>query len=224
MSEKGMLGWFTKRAGDTVRMGSRGHGIVVLDTVSELNLSLKYMAEGKVDAALKCIDRLFMNEHEADRIEERLCVEITGGDLSVQEREDQIHFVRKMDQIANWAKEAGIYIQLIIETGTELPQDVWRSNENIAAEVMTAVKHLIKAIENLGSNPKETIRNIDDINDQEAIVDTLYFQTIKQIHLSDLDAKAILLAREITNSMEMSADVCKSCADTITILLTSRRS
>jgi uncharacterized protein Yka (UPF0111/DUF47 family) len=218
-----MLGWFTKRAGGTIRMGSRSHGIVVLDTVSELKLALGNMAEGRIDAAMKCIDRLFMNEHEADRIEERLCVEITGGDLSVHEREDQIHFVRKVDQIANWAKEAGIYIQLIIETGTGVTPDLWRANEDMADEVMTAVKYLIKAIESLDSNTKETLRNVDDINDQEAVVDTLYFQTIKHIHLSDLDAKAVLLVSEVTGSLEMAADVCKSCGDTIMIQLTSRR-
>lgn len=223
MSEKGMLDWFSKRTEDTVRIGSRSHGIAVLDAVSELNMALKSMADGKKDVALKCLDRLFLSEHEADRIEDKLCIEIVGGELSVQEREDLIHFVRKMDEIANWAKEAALYVQLIVETRSEVPQEIWKANEKMSSEIMTAVKYLIKAIESLGSDSKETVKNIDAVNDQEMVVDTLFFQNIKQAHLSDMDPKAMMLVRDMIHSLEMTADVCKTCADTITILLTSRR-
>lgn len=223
MSEKGLLDWFGKRAQDVVRDGSRNHGIIVLDTVSELNFALKAMNEGKSDVALKCIERLMMSEHEADRLEDRICADIVGGELSVHEREDLIHFVRKMDQIANWAKEAALHIQLIIETRSNISSMVWGYAEKMSTEIMVAVKQLIKIIEDLKIDPKSAIRNIDGVNDQERVVDGLYFQAIKQMHLSDMDPKAIMLASELISSLEMSADTCKACADTIMILLTSRR-
>lgn len=217
------MDWFARRTEDSVRMGSRSHGIIVLDVMSELNMALKFMVEGKQEVSTKCLERLFLSEHEADRLEDKLCAEIAAGDLSIQEREDLIHFVRKMDQIANWGKEAALYIQLIQETHSVVPEDVWIANMNMSAEIMTAVKYLIKAVETLNDDPKDTVRHIDSVNDQERIVDTMFFENIKQVHLSDMDPKAVMLVRDLIHSLEMSADMCKTCADTITILLKSRR-
>lgn len=222
MSEKGILDWFSKRTENTVRVKSRSHGIIVLDAVSELNFALKSMAGGKEDAAVKGLERLFLSEHEADRIEDKLCVDISGGELSVQEREDLIRFVRKMDEIANWSKEAALYVQLILETHAKVPQEIWESTEKMSEEIMTAVKYLIKVVEALNGDPKDVLKNVDGVNDQERIVDTLYFQATKQAHLSNMDPKAVMLVCDMIRALEMSADSCKSCADTITILVTSR--
>lgn len=223
MSEKGMLGWFGKRKEDTVRTGSRSHGLAVLDAVTELDTAILEMSKGDQAAAMKAVDRLILCEREADRIEDRLCAEVSGGELSVQEREDLIHFVRKMDHIANWSKEASLHIQLIKETNSEVPENIWLEIKKMSDELIPAVKHLIKAVENLSSDSAETVRNIDAVNDQERIVDTLYFEAIKRVHLSSMDPKSVMLVRELILSLEMAADTCKACADTLTILLTSRR-
>jgi len=217
------MDWFGKRKEDTVRVGSRGHGIIVLDAVSELDMALKAMEKGNKDVAMKCIERLILSEREADRIEDRLCIDISGGEMSVQEREDLIHFIRKMDHIANWAKEASIHIQLIIETNALVPEDVWKSISKMSTELIPAVKCLIKAIESMKGDPAETVRNVDSVNDQERIIDGLYYSTIKQVHLSDMGPKEIMLVRELILTLEMAADTCKSCGDTMTILIASRR-
>lgn len=206
-----------------MRVGSRNHGIAVLDTMTELDMSLKAMFEGKSQVALKCIERLILSEHEADRIEDKLCIEIAGGELSVQEREDLMHFVRKTDQIANWAKEAALHVQLVIETNSVVPEGVWKNTQKMSSEIIMAIKYLIKMVENLREAPNDVIKSIDAVNDQERIVDGLYFSTIKQIHLSDMDPKAVMLMREIVLSLEMAADTCKACADTITVIVSSRR-
>ncbi|MDR3206109.1 MAG: DUF47 family protein, partial [Candidatus Methanoplasma sp.] len=156
MNEKGMLGWFGRRKEDSVRTGSRSHGLAVMDAAIELDLAIQAMSKGDRTAAMKCIERLILCEREADRIEDRLCAEISGGELSVQEREDLIHFVRKMDHIANWAKEAALHIQLIKETDSEVPEDIWNQIGKMSSEIMPAVKHLIKAVESLALDSAET--------------------------------------------------------------------
>ena len=223
MSDKGIMSWFTKRKEDSVRLGSRGHGLVVLDAVSELDMAINAMAKGQRVEAVKCIERLILSEREADRLEDKLCAEISGGELSVQEREDLIHFVRKMDQIANWAKEASLHIQLVMETNASVPEDIWVEASKMSAEVIPAVKYLVKALESMLSNHTETVRNIDAVIDQEKIVDGMYFNAIKHIHLSPMDPRAVMLMRELIFSLEMAADACKACADTISILMVTRR-
>jgi predicted phosphate transport protein (TIGR00153 family) len=221
--EKGMLGWFTKRKEEVVRMGSRSHGLVVQDAVTELDLAVKAMGKGDVNAAMKCIERLFMAEKEADRLEDKLCADVSGGELSVQEREDLMYFIRKTDQIANWAKEGGIHIQLLKETNALIPDYIWGEIGKMSSELIPTVKHLVKVIENMDNVTNETLKSIEAINDQEKIIDGLYFTCIKRVHLSPMDPRAVMLVRELILALEMAADTCKACADTITIMIGARR-
>ncbi|MDD4453754.1 MAG: DUF47 family protein, partial [Candidatus Methanomethylophilaceae archaeon] len=115
---KDMLEWFSRRTGGVVQKGSRSHGLIVLDTVVELEKALKAISEGDKQTALKCIDRVILNEREADRIEDTLCKEIVEGSLKSQEREDLLHLIKKTDKISDKANDAGLYLQLIIETET----------------------------------------------------------------------------------------------------------
>jgi predicted phosphate transport protein (TIGR00153 family) len=221
--KKGMMGWFSKRREETVRIGSRSHGLVVLDAVTELDLALIAMGRGDHVDAMKCIERLMISEREADKIEDRLCADVSGGELSVQEREDLIHFIRKMDQIANWSKEGAIHIQLLKETNALVPENIWREIGMMSAELIPAVKHLVKVVENMDSGSTETIKNIEAVYDQEKIIDGLYFSCIKQVHLSPMDPRAVMLTRELIFSLEMAADTCKTCADTVSIMMVARR-
>ena len=217
------MDWFAKRTEDSVNAGSRTHGLAVLDAVSELDMALEAMEGAKAQAAMKSIERLFMSEHEADRMEDKLCIDIVGGELSTREREDMIHFVRKMDQIANWAKEAALYVQIIIETGTVVPPKMWAAMREMSTEIISAVKQLIKAIEFLRNDYKQLIRALEAVIDQERIVDGLYVEAVKLAHtLPELDSKAVMLVRDAIHALEVCADECKSVADTINIIVISR--
>lgn len=215
--------WFSKRKEETVRMGSRSHGLAVQDAVTELDLAIIAMGRGDPVDAMKCVERLMKSEREADRIEDKLCADVSGGELSVQEREDLIHFIRKMDQIANWAKEGAIHIQLLKETNALVPDYIWEEIGKMSAELIPAVKHLVKIVENMDTGTPETIRNIEAVYDQEKIIDGLYFSCIKHVHLSPMDPRAVMLMRELIFTLEMAADTCKTCADTISIMLVARR-
>jgi len=217
------MGWFTKRRGDAVKMGSRSHGLVVQDAVTELDLALVAMGRGDRVNAMKCIERLMMLEREADKIEDKLCAEVSIGELSVQEREDLIYFIRRMDQIANWAKEGALHVQLLMETNALVPEDIWAGVRVMSAELILAVKYLVNTVENMDTTYTETIRNIEAVCDQEKIIDELYFSCIKQVHLSTMDPRAVMLIRELIFCIEMAADACKVCGDTISILMVARR-
>ncbi len=216
--------WFGKRKEDAVGTGTRSHAMAVLDTVSELTLALGAMVKGDQATAMKGADRLILSEVEADRIEDRLCADISTGELSFQEREDLIHFVRENDQIANWAKEAALHLQLIVETHSAVTPEIWTELAGMANELTTEVRYLIAAIEAMRTDSRETVRKIDALNDQERVIDGLYFAAIKHVHLSDLDPKAVMLVRDLISAIESAADCGKSCGDTINILMVSRGS
>jgi predicted phosphate transport protein (TIGR00153 family) len=221
--KKGIMVWFSKRKEETVRIGSRSHGLIVLDAVTELDLAMTAMGRGNPIDAMKCIERLMIAEKEAKKSGDRLCMDVSGGEMSVQEREDLIHFIRKMDQIANWSKEGAIHIQLLKETNALVPDNVWLEVEKMSAELIPTVKHLVKVLENMDAGSTDTLRNIEAVYDQEKIIDSLYFSCIKHVHLSTMDPRAVMLIRELIFSIEMAADACKSCIDTVSIMLSARR-
>jgi len=218
-----MMSWFSKRKGEVVMMGSRSHGLVVLDAVTELDFALTAIGKGDRVNAMKCIERLMLLEREADKLEDKLCADVSGGELSVQEREDLIHFIRKMDQIANWAKEGAIHIQLLMETNALVPEYIWAEIEKMSTELIPAVKYLVKTIESIDTATAETVGYIEAVYDQERIIDELYFSCIKHVHLSTMDPRAVMLIRELILTLEMAADTCKACADTISIMMVARR-
>jgi len=221
---KNMLDWFSRRKGDLVQSGTRGHALVISDVVTEVDKAISAMANGNRAEASKCVERLIVSEREADRIEDRLCAEMSTGELPPQEREDLLHFVKKSDTIADWAKEAGLYVQMICDIDAEVPREVWENINKATAELVVQVKMLLKAIESMGGERNETLRLVDAIKDQERIIDGLYFKVLKCILTSDMDTKGIVLTRSIIEALEMAADTCKQCADTISILIVSRRS
>ena len=47
--------------------------------------------------------------------------ELSKGDLEAKEREDLMHLTQNMDNVADWAKEAGMNLQLIIEAKVSVP-------------------------------------------------------------------------------------------------------
>lgn len=220
---KDLLGWFGKRKGGTVQAGLRKHSLAVLDVVSEVGRAIAAMGEGDQAATLKSIDRMILSEREADRIEDRLRADITTGELSTQEREDLLRIVRKTDKIADWATQAGIHIQMGVEIGASVPQHIWESMKLMSTELILAVRMLVKAYENLTSNPSEIGRNVEAVKDQERIIDQINFANVKKVLMTDMDYKSTMLMKGLVDSMEMSADACKSCADTLSVLMSARK-
>lgn len=219
---KDMLEWFSRRTGGVVQKGSRSHGLIVLDTVVELEKALKAMSDGDKQTALKCIDRVILNEREADRIEDSLCREIVDGSLKSQEREDLLHLIKKTDKISDKANEAGLYLQLIIETETEVPKYLWDAAKQMTSELVLSVRLLIMAFENMGKNKGEVQRHIGSINDQERLIDQMDYANFRRILMSDMDHKGILLMRGLTESLEKAADASNSCAETLAVLMIAR--
>lgn len=214
--------WFSKRKNDAVQVGRRSQAVAISDTVLELDNALKAMVAGDKATALKCIDRMVLAEREADRIEDKLSIDVTDGSLSIAEREDLLHLIRKSDKISDWANEAGIFIQMTIETETRVPPYLWEAIKQMSNELVLSVKMLIKAYESLGGNIQDLQRCIESIKDQERIIDQMNFTIFKKILLSEMDYKGVMLMRGVIQGIEESSDACKKCADTMLILLSVR--
>ncbi len=225
MSEdaKNLLGWFGKRKENVIQDGIRSHAIAVYDCINEMGLALRAMETGDSSGAMKCIERLFVNEREADSLEDDLCAQLSIGELSSQEREDLLYFVRETDDIANWSKEAALHVQLIKETKAVVPAPIWAHMVQVVSYLEAEVNYLMNAIKLLGTDSGEINHCIQGVKEEESRIDRANFDLTKEIYMSDMEPKAIMLATKVVDSLEMAADTCKRCSDTISILMVAKR-
>jgi uncharacterized protein len=218
------LDWFGKRRESLVNKAIREHAEKVGDTASELNRAVLSMVKGDEASALDAIKRLILSEKEADTMEDMISEELSKGDMEAKEREDLMHLIRRMDYVADWAKESGMNLQLIIEAKIKIPVELWKRYAEMTAELENATKSLRLSIDALGVDMDAVISYERSVKASEHKLDEMYFSTKKEIFtMSDLDPRAIYLARDLLHGIENSADKCEDSADILHILVTSQR-
>jgi hypothetical protein len=224
LSEKGsLLEWFGKRKESVVMKAMREHAQAISDTITELNRAVVAMTRGEKEKALDAIKRVALSEKEADRLEEKITEELSTGDLEPKEREDLMHLIRRMDYVADWAKEASMNLQLVVEANVQVPLTLWVKYSAMTAELEKSAKALKTTIDNLGVDEEAVGRYERSVVIQEHILDEMYFSTKKEILFADIDPKAIYLMRDILHDIENSSDKCKDAADMIHIILLSQK-
>lgn len=223
MSDKGsLLDWFGKRRESLVTKGIKEHAEKVGDTTTELNRAMAALCTGDTGKALDAIKRLIFSEKEADNLEVYITEELSKGDLAPKEREDLMHLVRRMDNVADWAKEAGMNLQLILEVNVTVPTALWKKYWEMSQELEKATRALRQSIDALGVDNEQVMRQQRSVEVSEHIMDELYFSTKKDILVSDLDPRVIFIMRDILHGMENSADSCKNSADVLHILVVAQ--
>lgn len=213
-----LLGWFGKRKEYVVSDGLRSMFLSVQDCVSELGKAVRSMGDGDSPSAKKAMDRLFICEREADSQEDELCNQISIGELGPQEREDLMHFIRKTDKIANWSKEAAININLVMEVGLDVPKSVWDMIAQSVSDLETEVRNLSNAVSMMGTASGDIMECIRGVRAMERTIDLAYFDITKAVFSSEMDHRAIILMSRVIDAVEMAADTCKACSDTVAIL------
>lgn len=201
--------------------GIRDHVRAVGDATSELNKAVTALCGSDPAKAMEALNRMLLLEQEADSLEERMSMELSKGDMEPKEREDLMRLVRRMDYIADWSKEAGMNLQLILEAGVKVPCSLWSHYHEMTIELERATKELRASIENLGINDEKAERHSREVERLEHVLDELYFVTKKEILFSDIDPRAVFLLRDMLHGIENASDSCKDVADIIHILITS---
>jgi predicted phosphate transport protein (TIGR00153 family) len=217
-----ILDWFRVRRESVIMKGVRDHAQKIGDTVSELNRALSALCDSDKERALDAIRRLIYSEKEADMLEEMISEELSKGDMEPKEREDLLHLTQNMDNVADWAKEAGMNLQLVIEANVSVPLSMWRKYAEMTKELDFSVKQLRNCVDSLGVNNDAVINYGRSVSISEHKLDEMYFSTKKEILFAELDPRAIYLMRDLLHGIENSSDSCKDSADIIHILVISQ--
>jgi predicted phosphate transport protein (TIGR00153 family) len=202
---------------------ARQHVGKVLDTAVDLDRALGFMLSGRKDDIPEALKRVEYDEKAADNLEVSIFEELSRGDMDPKEREDLMRLVRRIDDIADWYKVAARNLELIVETGEEVPEVLWGALKEMTKNSVDCCRFLKVTIDALGRNKEEAMRARAEADRYEHIVDDLYFGVKKMMLKEVVNAKAVVVLNDLLVGIENATDSIKASADQAYILVMGSR-
>jgi len=215
--------WFTHRRTSKVLKLADKELALAIETVIDLQQAIVAILKKDKADVKKHIERLFQTEEEIDSIRRSLFDETTKGSLPAPEREDLMHLVRRIDVMADYVKDSGRNVLLLIDV--HIPKELWNEFAEMAKHLVECAKVLKSSIEKLESDPAEARELAKWVDEVEKKVDKKNLQ-IKGIMLKsdkEVAPSALLILKDLVESMEQAADYCDDTADYVRVLAITRQ-
>jgi predicted phosphate transport protein (TIGR00153 family) len=214
--------WFSERRKSKVLEMADRQMTLAIDTVIELEKSINAALRGNKESALASFKKLSRVEHEIDELRRTVFEELTRGSLLSKDREDIMHLVKRLDEMADHVKDASRAVILLLDA--TVAKELWKQFAQTAKDLVACATFLRKAIENLGTNPVEAMELAKQIDVIEGQVDEKYLKSKALLlkYSKETDAATILLLKDLIEEMEHVADACDDTADYVRILTVSR--
>jgi predicted phosphate transport protein (TIGR00153 family) len=214
--------WFSKRRKSKVLEIADRQMTLAIDTVIELEKSINAALNSNKERAIASFNKLSSAEHEIDELRRIVFEELTRGSLLSKDREDIMHLVKRLDEMADHVKDASRAVILLLET--EVPKEMWNQFAQTAKDLVVGAKTLLKAIEKLGTDPPKAMELAKLIDEIEGHVDEKYLKSKELLlkYSKEIDAATIMLLKDLIEEMEHVADACDDTADYVRVLTVSR--
>lgn len=214
--------WFSRRRKSKLLEMADRQMTLAIDTVIELEKSINSALSGDKENATSSFNKLSTIEHEIDELRRIVFEELTRGSLRSKDREDIMHLVKRLDQMADHVKDASRAVILLLEA--DVPKEMWKQFAETAKELVEIATALRKAIEQLGVDPSKAMELAKQIDKIEGKVDEKYLKSKAMLleYSKETDAATILLLKDLIEEMEHVADACDDTADYVRILTVSR--
>jgi predicted phosphate transport protein (TIGR00153 family) len=214
--------WFERRRKSKVLDIAYRQMTLAIDTVTELRNAITAASKGEIDEATRCVERLFVVEREIDDLRRAVFEELTRGSLPSKDREDIMHLVKRLDVMADFVKDSAR--TLLVLTQAKIPKEIWNLFVKVAEDLVECASTLRKSIEKLETNLAEARILSEKVDQVESRVDEkhLKMKGLLLKHSRKIDPAALLMLRDLIESMEQVADGCTDTADYVRILTVAR--
>ncbi len=214
--------WFAKRRKFKVLEIADRQMTLAIDTVIELEKSINAALKGNKDGAKASFEKLSLIEHEIDELRRTVFEELTRGSLPSKDREDIMHLVKRLDEMADHVKDASRAVVLLLDA--KVVKEMWKQFAETAKDLVTCATTLRNAIEKLGTDPPRAMKLAKQIDELENRVDEKYLKSKEMLikYSNKMDAATILLLKDLIEEMEHVADACDDTADYVRILTVAR--
>ena len=214
--------WFAKRRKVKVLEIADRQMTLAIDTVIELEKSINAASKGDKEKARASFERLSLIEHEIDQLRRTVFEELTRGSLHSKDREDIMHLVKRLDEMADHVKDASRAVVLLLDA--KVVEEMWKQFAKTAKDLVACATTLRNAIEKLGTDPLGAMKLAKQIDEIEGRVDEKYLKSKALLlkHSNKMDAATILILKDLIEEMEHVADACDDTADYVRILTVTR--
>jgi predicted phosphate transport protein (TIGR00153 family) len=214
--------WFAQRRKSKVLELADRQITLAMDTVADLQRAVVASSKGNRKESESNIQHLSKIEHEIDELRRTIFEELTQDTMPPQDREDIMHLVKRLDEMADHVKDAARALDLVVRT--EIPKVFWDPLVDMATKLVEVTQTLGRAIEALGTKPSEAKEFAVAVDKIEGRIDERY-QEIKEHmieHSNEMTAATVLFLRDLAEEMEHVADSCDDTADYVRILAATR--
>jgi predicted phosphate transport protein (TIGR00153 family) len=222
MGEHEMERWFAKRRKSKVLEIADRQMTLAIDTVIELEKSINAVSRGDREEAIASFEKLSLIEHEIDELRRTVFEELTRGSLPPKDREDIMHLVKRLDEMADHVKDASRAVVVLLDAN--VVKELWKQFAETAKDLVACATTLRNAIEKLGTNPVRAMELAKQIDKIEGRVDERYLKSKELLlkHSDKMNAATIMLLKDLIEEMEHVADACDDTADYVRILTVTR--
>ncbi len=214
--------WFRKRRKSRVLEIADRQMTLAIDTVIELGKEINAAFKGEKEEAKVSFDRLSQVEREIDELRRTVFEELTKGSLLSKDREDIMHLVKRLDDMADHVKDAARAVFVLLEA--EVDSEMWEHFADTSKELATSATTLRNAIEKLGTDPDQAMKLAKKIDAIEHRADDKYVKgkALLLEHSDKMNVATIVILKDLIEEMEHVADACDDTADYVRILTVAR--
>ena len=216
MSE--LLDWFKRRVKRKTFKILNNHLKATMRAIEGLMEVIGAMVQGNLNGVPAIIDRIEKAEEEADSLRRKLMEELAGEKLSLIDREDLMHLVKRVDMVADWCRESARVLRVIYKRS--FPNGLMKDIESMAKGVEECALALQRAIEVMSESPEKALEKADEVERLEEKVDELHEKArFSMIEEKGIEAGVLILISNLLGSIENVADACEDACDQIRVIV-----
>lgn len=214
---RNIFGWIGMREEKDVLEKAKSHIEKVCETVQALDGAVNTLLDGKAEEAKQKIHVVREKEHEADNIRRALFDFLSSGVMVPTDREDLTHLIEMIDDIADWANDAGKLYSVIDEP---VPEDIASRLRNQMRVTLKCVLKAKEAVSAMVTDPKSALTLCNEVEFLEEECDDIEKDVFAiTIHNKKLSPSMLLLLHDIIASVETISDKAEDTADILRVLL-----
>jgi len=211
--------WFKRRRKSKVMDLAQEQITKALDTVTLLEKAIKNLSQSRKKEAMQHIENLFKVERDVDKLRTMVFKELSrGAGLFGESREDLMHLVKRLDTLADHAKDAARCVKMLSEA--EIPEELWKKTVHMTSTLVKCASTLRNSIEKLMDDPAAAIKGAQEVTQIETEIDKEYLR-IKSLFIrygEQMNSGSMVIFDDLVEFIEHAADMCADTADYIIIL------
>ncbi|MEL9996922.1 MAG: DUF47 family protein [Sulfolobales archaeon] len=214
--------WVGTRVGRRALQRSDAHIELIIEVAKSALQLFKCFKDDDVGCIQEMFNKVFNYEREADNVKRSIFEELSNGFIHPIDRDEIVRLVLATDDIAAYLKAASRRALLVDPKIIDYEIKIYALT--MCEKVLNAVGLLKEAVRSLPTEPNKALAIANDVERIEEEIDDIRMRALERVlrFCNHTEVSACIIAKEIIDSLENSADRCEDTADVIRVLAVLR--